>query len=117
MTERIPLLATLTTTLEELDARAAAVSSALADGLDDVLSVSIEASQCQLGSGALPDQHIPSRAVAVSGPRRAIEKLSAKLRRLPIPVISRRQSGRLWLDMRCAEPLDELIASLKTLST
>ena len=115
--ERIPLLATLTTPLEELDARAAAVSGVLADRLDDALSVSIEPSQCQLGSGALPDQHVPSRAVAISGPGKAIEKLSAKLRGLPIPVISRRQSGRLWLDMRCAEPLDELIASLKTLST
>ena len=117
VTERIPLLATLTTPLEELDARAAAVSSALADRLDEGLSVSIEASRCQLGSGALPDQHVPSRAVAISGSSRAVERLSAKLRHLPVPVISRRQSGRLWLDMRCAEPLDELIASLKTLST
>ena len=115
--ERIPLLATLTTPLEELDARAAAVSHTLAPRLNETFSISIEASQCQLGSGALPDQHIPSRAVAISGPGKALEKLSAKLRRLPIPVVSRRQSGRLWLDMRCAEPLAELIASLKTLST
>ena len=115
--ERIPLLATLTTPLEELEARAAAVSEALAGRLDDALSVSIEPSQCQLGSGALPDQHVPSRAVAISGPGKAIERLSARLRHLPIPIISRRQSGRLWLDMRCAEPLDELIASLKSLST
>ncbi len=116
VTERIPLLATLTTPLEELDARAAAVANAVTGRVDEGLSVSIEASQCQLGSGALPDQHVPSRAVAISGPGRAIEQLSAKLRGLPIPVVSRRQSGRLWLDMRCAEPLDELIASLKTLS-
>ena len=80
-------------------------------------SIGIETSQCQLGSGALPDQHVPSRAVTISGPGKALEKLSAKLRRLPIPVVSRRQSGRLWLDMRCAEPLDELIASLKTLAS
>ena len=117
VTERIPLLATLTTPLEELDARAAAVSETLASRIDDTLSISIEPSQCQLGSGALPDRHVPSRAVAISGPGRAIEELAAKLRRLPIPVVSRRQSGRLWLDMRCAEPLDELIASLNTLAS
>lgn len=117
VTERIPLLATLTAPLDELDARAAAVSEALAGRIDDALSISTEASQCQLGSGALPDQHVPSRAVAISGPGRAIEKLGAKLRGLPIPVVSRRQSGRLWLDMRCADPLDELIASLKTLAS
>ena len=115
--ERIPLLATLTTPLEELDARATAVSETLADRIDDTLSVSVEKSQCQLGSGALPDQHVPSRAVAISGPGRTIGQISAKLRRLPVPVVSRRQSGRLWLDMRCAEPLDELIASLQSLST
>ena len=117
VTERIPLLATLTTPLEQLDARAAAVSEALAGRIGDTLSINIEASQCQLGSGTLPDQHVPSRAVAISGPGRAIEELAAKLRRLPIPVVSRRQSGRLWLDMRCAEPLDELIASLNTLAS
>ena len=115
--ERIPLLATLTTPLEELDARATAVSEALAGRTDEALSISIETSHCQLGSGALPDQHVPSRAVAISGPGRAIEQLAAKLRRLPVPVVSRRQSGRLWLDMRCANPLDELIASLKTLAS
>ena len=115
--ERIPLLATLTTPLEELDARAAAVSETLAGRINDTLSIGIETSQCQLGSGALPDQHVPSRAVAISGPGKALEQLSTKLRNLTIPVVSRRQSGRLWLDMRCAEPLDELIVSLKTLAS
>ena len=117
VTARIPLLATLTTPLRELDARAGAVSATLAERLDSALSVGVEASQCQLGSGALPDQHVPSRAVAISGAGKDLEKLSARLRRLPVPIISRRHSGRLWLDMRCAEPLDELIASLKSLST
>ena len=114
--ERIPLLATLTTPLARLDMRAAEVSKTLTNRIEKTLSISVEASECQLGSGALPNQRVPSRAVAIAGPGRSIEALAARLRGLAIPVISRRQSGRLWLDMRCAEPLDELIATLETLT-
>ena len=114
--ERIPLLATLTTPLTQLDMRAATVSKTLANRIEEPLSISVEVSECQLGSGALPNQRVPSRAVAISGPGRSIERLAAKLRGLAIPVVSRRQSGRLWLDMRCAEPIDELIATLETLA-
>ena len=117
LTERIPLLATLTTSLEQLETRATAVAAVLTERLGDDLAVSVEASSCQLGSGALPDRLLPSRAVAVRGPGgKSLSALAATLRRLPIPVVGRIGDDRLWLDMRGADPLAELLETLRALA-
>jgi L-seryl-tRNA(Ser) seleniumtransferase len=78
--------------------------------------VSAEAAPChsQIGSGALPLDLMPSYAIsfAATEPRGAgarLEQLAAKLRALPVPVIGRLADGRLWLDLRCMEPADELL--------
>ena len=112
----IPLLATLTIPLERLTARAAAVAQTLVDVLPDGFEVANQAVSCQLGSGALPEQRVPSWAVAVRTPGgQAPARLARRLRHLPRPVIGRVHDGRVWLDMRCAEPLDELLESLRAL--
>ncbi len=117
LTERIPLLATLTTPLERLETRATAVAAVLTETLGNDLEVSVEASSCQLGSGALPDRLLPSRAVAVRGPGgKSLTALAARLRRLPIPVVGRIGDDRLWLDMRGADPLAELLDTLRALA-
>ncbi len=114
--ERIPLLRTLTTPLEALDARAHDVAETLGPLLGEAFSVAVEESAGQLGSGALPDQVLPSRAVAVSANSgKALTELAARLRRLPVPVVARIANGRLWLDMRGAEPLPELLDNLRAL--
>ena len=114
--DHIPLLETLTLSPSRLESRAKTVMDALTRVLPDY-SVAIEASFSQLGSGALPDQLLPSRAVTIASERGAsVTDLEAKLRRLAIPVIGRVQEGRLWLDMRGANPIDELIANLDALA-
>jgi L-seryl-tRNA(Ser) seleniumtransferase len=65
----------------------------------------VEPCLSQIGSGALPVDLLPSHAVTVGG--RALESLSAQLRRLPSPVIGRLLEGHLWLDCRCLEAADE----------
>ena len=115
--ERIPLLRTLTTPLEELEARAREVAETLEPLLGEGFGASVEEASGQLGSGALPDQVLPSRAVAVSGSSgKALNELAARLRGLPIPVVARVADGRLWLDMRGAEPLPEFLDNLRALS-
>lgn len=112
----VPLLATLTIPLARLKASAAAVAQALDGALPSGFQVTTEAAHCQLGSGAAPEQLLPSWAVAVQTPSDdSPAKLARRLRRLQRPVIGRVHDGRLWLDMRCAEPLDELLESLRAL--
>ena len=114
---RIPLLRTLTTPLETLEARATEVAGVLGPLLGEAFAVAVEEASGQLGSGALPDQVLPSRAVAVSADSgKALNGLAARLRRLPVPVVARVSDGRLWLDMRGAEPLPELLDSLRKLA-
>ena len=112
--DELPLLAALATPIEQLEARARQVRAALSPLPNAV--VSVRPAAAQLGSGALPGQAIPSRAVAVAfrapGQLRAFD---AALRRLRPAVLGRLAQDRLWLDMRGAEPLDELTAALAEL--
>ena len=109
--EEIPLLRSLALPMAELERRARAVAEAL-DGYSDA-DVAVEPAQSQLGSGALPGQLLDSIAVTVRlATAKRLREFEAWLRTLRPAVIGRVNAGRLWLDMRGAEPLDELIATL-----
>lgn len=41
------------------------------------------------------------------GGGKAVERLAAALRALPVPVIGRISEGAVWLDLRCLEEGDE----------
>lgn len=104
----LPLLRTLTLTSRELRARAGRVADRL-QRLVPGYAVEVADSECQIGSGSLPEHTLPSVAVRLVHPGSGrIEDLLARLRRLPVPVIGRLGQGALWLDMRGADPLDEL---------
>ena len=111
---KIPLLRNLAVSMAELDRRAGKVAKALKN-LDDA-DVDVRSSQAQLGSGALPGQLLESRAVTVGfAQQKRLRSLAAALRRLQPSVVARIADDRLVLDMRGAEPLDELVAILETL--
>ena len=112
--ERIPLLRNLALPMAELDRRAGIVVEALS-ALPGA-NVAAQASQAQIGSGALPGQSVASRAVTLqfeSGAR--LRDCAAALRQLRPAVIGRIAKGRMWLDMRGAEPVEELAATLAKL--
>ena len=114
--DRLPLLRTLLVDDDELNRRANAVLNTLAPLLPE-LQLSIEAADCQIGSGSLPDQTIRSICVRVSASEeKMIRELQTRLRQLPEPVVARISQGSLWLDMRGAERLDELLLSLGCLA-
>ncbi|MGE3463799.1 MAG: L-seryl-tRNA(Sec) selenium transferase [Pseudomonadales bacterium] len=113
--ETLPLLATLTTDLGTLTSRAERIRDALTANLP-AFTVAIEESECQIGSGSLPAQRLPGVAVTLhhdDGAR--VRTLLGRLRDLPVPVIGRLHQGRIWLDTRGAERLDELVANLGSL--
>jgi L-seryl-tRNA(Ser) seleniumtransferase len=113
---RLPLLRTLTLSMDELSARARDVAAVLADRLPGY-RIDTPASESQIGSGSLPDQALPSVAVRISHDDNGLlPPLQGALRGLSVPVIGRIGQNSLWLDMRGAEPMDELRAVLAELS-
>ena len=110
--EKIPLLVMLALPLAELQQRAERVADALRHVGD--ASLAIESCAAQLGSGALPEEALESRAVAISfASDKRLREFEAALRQLRPAIVGRLHGGRLWLDMRGADPLDELLELLR----
>lgn len=114
--EKIPLLRTLTLPRKTLAHRGKVLSKLLQERLDD-FSVEIVDSKTQIGSGALPDRLIDSLAIQIShAVPREMRGLASKLRNLNPPVIGRVQDDTLLLDLRGAEPMEELTRALEDLT-
>lgn len=96
--ERIPILRMLAASVDDLRRRADAYVAALPG------SVAIESS-AYIGGGALPQQRIPSIAVAVSTDKPDL--LAAKLRRATPAIVARIEEGRVLLDLRTIEPSED----------
>jgi L-seryl-tRNA(Ser) seleniumtransferase len=74
----------------------------------------------QIGSGALPLETVPSAGFAIRprterGAGRALERLIADFRRLPIPIIGRVEDGAQILDLRCLEDESAFTANFAAL--
>jgi L-seryl-tRNA(Ser) seleniumtransferase len=84
--------------------------------------VTLRPCQSQIGSGALPVDRLPSRALVLEPPRSgrgagtALKHLERALRDLPCPVIGRIKDGALWLDLRCLEDEQAFIRQLSGLA-
>lgn len=109
--QNVPILRIMTRSLAELEQTA----WRLRDAFAPVYQCSIERSQAQIGSGALPDRTLPSLAVKICHPSLSAEDVSNKLRALPVPVVGRIKDDCVWLDVRCAEPLDDLVQQIALL--
>jgi L-seryl-tRNA(Ser) seleniumtransferase len=117
----IPTLALLT----RPEAAIAATGERLMPHVQHLLpnvSVTLEACQSQLGSGSLPVDRLPSRALAWRPDadqrrqrERQLRRLDTALRRLPRPVIGRISDGALLLDLRCLAGADNEAAFLDQL--
>ncbi|MFM5932222.1 MAG: L-seryl-tRNA(Sec) selenium transferase [Novosphingobium sp.] len=113
----LPTLRHLLRPLDELNALGARIAPPIARWLGDLWEVAVVPSAAQAGSGSLPDQAIPSCAVALhprSASGKALGALAERLRGLPVPVIGRIHDGALLLDLRCLEDEAGFIAQLET---
>lgn len=111
--EHVPLLGLLTRPIDELTQRGNRLVEVLAPLLPQY-QLAVVDSECQIGSGSLPDKRIASRALRIGHAQaRVIRQLGAKLRELPTPIIGRIKQDALWLDLRGADPLPDLVASLQ----
>lgn len=113
----LPMLQWLSVPDEILHTRGQAIAERLRARLPERFSIALAPSAAEMGSGTLPEETLPSLAVTIAHPDdHALRDLLAALRSLPVPVIGRLGQGRAWLDLRGADPLDELLASLDAMA-
>ena len=113
--KNVQLLNDLTIPSKQLHHRARQVAELLKELLSHA-NVSLLESQSVLGSGSQPDTRLPSVAVAVTHEsERVLGEIEKRLRALSPPVLGRRSKSRILLDMRGAQPLDELMNTLRQL--
>jgi L-seryl-tRNA(Ser) seleniumtransferase len=105
--QQLPFYQMLCRPLSELDEAA----GALAGGLEGLSTVEVVVSEehAYIGSGSLPDQGIPSRAVALRPMSCSVDELARRLRTGKPGVFGRISEDRLLLDLRTTFP-DELDA-------
>ncbi len=108
LAEELPTIRLLARPQAAIKAMAHRLLPIVAAKLEARFNVEVIACASQIGSGALPLETIPSAGLAIRpraerGAGRALDRLSAALRRLPIPVIGRVEDGAQILDLRCLE--------------
>jgi L-seryl-tRNA(Ser) seleniumtransferase len=98
LVRRLPTIRALARPSSEIRAQAERLLPSFAGALGKDWQVGIKPVRGQIGSGALPVDLLPSFALSVKG--KALDKLAAAFRRLPIPVIGRIEDGTLLFDLR-----------------
>lgn len=103
----VPVWRMIATPLDEIEQRASAWMRAID------AETSIEESRSMIGGGSLPEESLPSRALAIRHPHAAL--LARALRRGETAVVARVERDRLLLDPRTVMPEDDgpLVAALQ----
>ncbi|SDH92276.1 L-seryl-tRNA(Sec) selenium transferase [Propionivibrio dicarboxylicus] len=111
LAQRLPTLRLLTRPTSDIEATARRLAPRLQDVVGTLAQVVCEPCRSQIGSGALPEERLPSMAIVLrppgKHPGKTLQRLESTLRALPTPVIGHLRDDALWLDMRCLEVPDE----------
>ncbi|OGR02513.1 MAG: L-seryl-tRNA(Sec) selenium transferase [Deltaproteobacteria bacterium RIFOXYD12_FULL_50_9] len=104
----IPTLAMLTMPLLEIERRARRLLRRLGGNLAEKCKIEIVRVDSRVGGGAMPEQGLESRAVALQPLVMSINVLERLLRKASLPVIGRIEDERFLLDMRTVSD-DEVV--------
>jgi L-seryl-tRNA(Ser) seleniumtransferase len=96
----LPTLRWLTRPLTEMEAVGQAVLPLLRAALGAGFVVALVDSESEIGSGALPIENLPSKAVAITHPTLGAQEIARRFRAADPPIIGRVQSGQFLLDLR-----------------
>ncbi|MEN5082838.1 L-seryl-tRNA(Sec) selenium transferase [Bosea sp. TWI1241] len=120
LAERLPTLRAFSRTQDDIRAQAARLLPAWREALPEGFTAELRDCASQIGSGAMPVDTLPSAALAAVPAGRhkgeALERLSAALRALPVPVIGRIKDDAVLLDLRCLTEEDDFRAQLPALT-
>ena len=96
----IPTLAMMGLPLAVIERRAARLTRRIRKSLADCCEVTTVSVASRVGGGAMPEQDLPSRAVALRPVVMKVTDLERKLREASLPVIGRIENEAYLLDMR-----------------
>lgn len=96
--ERIPVLRKLAEPIDLIRVRAEKLAAAMSKITG--LETKVVPTKARAGGGSLPQQDLPSFAVALENATLTPDALTAKLRQAPIPVIARISKDRVLVDMK-----------------
>ncbi len=113
----LPTLRMLSRSLDDIVETAGTLLPPFVTALQGKAVVSIIETQCQIGSGSLPLDLLPSRALCVEPVTTrkrdtTLRGIAAAFRRLPVPVIGRIHDGRLLFDLRTLDDPSVLTGQL-----
>jgi L-seryl-tRNA(Ser) seleniumtransferase len=92
-----------------MDAIAAQIISLLQTQLGEGFAITVENSQAQIGSGTLPEENLPSRAIAIRHVRLSAEKIATRFRASDPPILGRIHDGAFLLDLRGIFRVEDLV--------
>jgi len=103
----LPTLRWLTRSLPEMEAVGQVALPALRAALGEGFVVELVESESEIGSGALPIENLPTRAISITHPNVGADDIASHFRSADPPIIGRIQAGRFLLDLRgIFEPSD-----------
>lgn len=114
-----PTLRLLTAPIAQVRSRAEDLRTRLTRQIQSRWHVTIESTDGQTGSGALPLQAIPSVSLVLSAEDKSAQEIAAQLRRSTPPVVGYIQNDRIFLDMRTVldEELEDLASVINRMAT
>jgi L-seryl-tRNA(Ser) seleniumtransferase len=103
---RVPALAMLLASPEELRRRAEVLADAVAGALQGRARVELREGTSEAGGGSLPLQRLPTRVVEVRRPAGGLSRIEERLRRNAPPVVARIHEDALLFDPRTLDDRD-----------
>ncbi len=111
------VLQLLTTPLASLETRARKLLDQIPPKVRNTCAVEVVDSRVQIGSGALPLEELPSRALSLKPNQDRTERLAQRFRRHEPPVVGYVRDDRLFLDLRTVLPEEDevLLQAIQTI--
>ena len=104
-----PTLRWLTRPQAEMDAIAAQIVSLLQTRLGEGFTITVEDTYAQIGSGTLPEENLPSRAIVIRHSQLAANKIADRFRTSDPPILGRIHNGAFLLDLRGIFRAEEIV--------
>jgi L-seryl-tRNA(Ser) seleniumtransferase len=109
LAERHPIYRMLALTPDELGRRAKKLAASLRKAIPAGVMIAVEDGRSQVGSGAVPVETLPSKALAVQAPGISAEELALRLRLLTPPIFARIHKDTVLFDFRTIQPAEDAI--------